>query len=177
MFWCDCTTDPANFYEIAMHSARTYFMEPVGSFSTFQHAKKLGGPGYQGIDLLYRLLFQHVPLDQPPDLIFIWLGTWNQPAWKRDAQQEYLDKHIDTAVRFNISDISDKQSSAPLMLPPPQQFEEQVGKVHILLCLPTAYLVHQCVCAWWNTCIMGPCFVAVISMLLCFILYSLYGLV
>ena len=64
-------------------------------------------------------------------------GTWNQPAWKRNAEQEYLDKHIEGAVRFNISEVSDKKSSAPLMLPPPDQFEEQVGKV---LC------VCVCVC-------------------------------
>ena len=61
-------------------------------------------------------------------------GTWNQPAWKRDAQKEYLDKHIEGSVRFDISDISDKKSSAPLMLPPPEQFEEQVGKVECVLC-------------------------------------------
>lgn len=59
----------------------------------------------------------------------MYTGTWNQPAWKRDAQQEYLDKHIEGALRFNISEISDKKSSAPLMLPLPEQFEEQVGKV------------------------------------------------
>ena len=73
------------------------------------------------------------------------VGTWNQPAWKRDAEQEYLDKHIESAVRFNISDISDKQSSAPLMLPPPQQFEEQVGKVYsrVCVCVCVCVLVHN----------------------------------
>ena len=74
------------------------------------------------------------------------IGTWNQPAWKRDAQQEYLDKHIDTAVRFNISEVSDKQSSAPLMLPPPQQFEQQVGKVMKGVCI-VIYMYHP---AWVN---------------------------
>ena len=160
------------------------FMKTVGSFSIFQYAtlNSWDGPGYQAIVLLCRLLFLHNTTRSTAWLdiiLIIWLGTWNQPAWKRDAQQEYLDKHIDTAVRFNISDISDKQSSAPLMLPPPQQFEEQVGKVHIhVVCLPMAYLVHQSVYAWC-TCIYyynGPC-LCCCDILFCVLLYSLCGLV
>lgn len=50
-------------------------------------------------------------------------------------------------MRFNISDISDKKSSAPLMLPPAEQFEEQVGKVqsvHVGLYEGEGYIVIMC---------------------------------
>ena len=59
---------------------------------------------------------------------------WSPPAWKRDVQQEYLDKHIEGAVKFDIAEFSDKTSSTPLMILPQQQFEEKVGKVILLCC-------------------------------------------
>ncbi len=56
-------------------------------------------------------------------------GTWNQGAWKRNAQQEYLDAHIEGAVRFDIATVCDKDSPLPLTLPTPTQFTEHVQKV------------------------------------------------
>jgi len=56
-------------------------------------------------------------------------GTWHQPHLKRDAHQEYLDQHIEGALRFDIAEVRDKSSPLPFMLPPAEQFEEQVGKV------------------------------------------------
>ncbi|XP_064398806.1 3-mercaptopyruvate sulfurtransferase-like [Halichondria panicea] len=56
-------------------------------------------------------------------------GTWNQPAWKRNAQQEYLDGHIEGAVRFDIGTVCDKDSPIPgLTLPTDAQFTENVQK-------------------------------------------------
>ncbi len=49
--------------------------------------------------------------------------------WKRDAEQEYKDAHIEGAVRFDIAVVADKEKKQPLMLPPPNQFAEQVGQV------------------------------------------------
>ena len=54
---------------------------------------------------------------------------WCPGSWNRDLEQEYLEKHIEGAVRFNISEFSDKDSKIPLMILPQQQFEEKVGKV------------------------------------------------
>ena len=54
---------------------------------------------------------------------------WCPGPWKRDLEQEYLDKHIEGAVRFNIAEFSDKESQIPLMILPQTQFEEKVGKV------------------------------------------------
>ena len=44
-------------------------------------------------------------------------------------QQEYLEKHIGGAVRFDMTEFTDKTSPTPLMILPQQQFEEKVGKV------------------------------------------------
>ena len=60
------------------------------------------------------------------------LGTFHLPQWKRDAHQEYLEQHIEGAVRFNLAEVCDKSNPLPHMLPPATQFEEQVGKVHYL---------------------------------------------
>ena len=54
---------------------------------------------------------------------------WCPPAWNRDVQQEYLEKHIGGAVRFDMTEFTDKTSPTPLMILPQQQFEEKVGKV------------------------------------------------
>ena len=51
--------------------------------------------------------------------------------WKRNADQEYLDGHIPGAVRFDFSVVADKQHKLKLMLPPAEQFSEQVGAVSL----------------------------------------------
>ena len=57
-------------------------------------------------------------------------GTFHLPQWKRDAHQEYLEQHIEGAVRFDLAEVRDKSNPLPHMLPPASQFEEQVGKVN-----------------------------------------------
>ena len=57
------------------------------------------------------------------------IGTWNPPAFKRDAEQEYRDGHISGAVRFDIATVANKEVA--LMLPPPEQFGKQVGEVRM----------------------------------------------
>ena len=44
-------------------------------------------------------------------------------------QQEFLEKHIGGAVKFDMTEFTDKTSPTPLMILPQQQFEEKVGKV------------------------------------------------
>ena len=56
-------------------------------------------------------------------------GSFHLPHLKRDAHQEYLDQHIEGALRFDLTEVRDKSSPLPLMLPPAEQFAEQVGKV------------------------------------------------
>lgn len=54
---------------------------------------------------------------------------WCPPAWNRDVQQEFLDKHIASATKFDMTEFTDKTSPTPLMILPQQLFEEKVGKV------------------------------------------------
>ena len=54
---------------------------------------------------------------------------WCPPAWRRDVHQEFLDKHIPSAAKFDMAEFTDKASPTPLMILPQQQFEKQVGKV------------------------------------------------
>ncbi len=71
------------------------------------------------------------------EFLSLFPGHWNVPVWKRNAKQEYLDAHIEGAVRFDIAEVADKAKTQPLMLPPPNQFAEQVGQV-----LPLNYIIH-----------------------------------
>ncbi len=42
---------------------------------------------------------------------------------------EFLTERIEGAVFFDIDEIADESTPLPAMLPSPQQFSEQVGKV------------------------------------------------
>ena len=75
------------------------------------------------------------------------VGTWNQPAWNRNAQQEYLDQHIEGAVRFDINVVCDTDSPLPLTLPTASQFVEHVQKVCVCV------HAHACVCIWVGGCV------------------------
>ncbi|MBV9137063.1 MAG: 3-mercaptopyruvate sulfurtransferase [Hyphomicrobiales bacterium] len=58
-------------------------------------------------------------------------ASWYLPAQKRDGKAEYLARHIPGAVHFDIEEISDHSSSLPHMMPPPEQFAQQMGKLGI----------------------------------------------
>ena len=44
-------------------------------------------------------------------------ASWHMPNSKRNAKEEYLDKHIPRAIFWDIEEHSDKDSSMPHMLP------------------------------------------------------------
>ena len=50
--------------------------------------------------------------------------------WKRDADAEYREKHIEGALRFDFSKIRDTSHPMPLMLPKAEIFEEKVREVY-----------------------------------------------
>jgi len=54
-------------------------------------------------------------------------GSYYLANAKRDAEAEFLSRHIPGAQRFDIDAISDKSDPLPHMLPSPQQFAAQVG--------------------------------------------------
>ena len=53
------------------------------------------------------------------------------PAQKRDADAEFAAGHIPGAVRFNHDKIADHSTDLPHMVPTPEYFAEQVGKLGI----------------------------------------------
>ena len=58
-------------------------------------------------------------------------GSMHLPTAKRNARAEYLAAHIPGALFFDIDDISDKSSTLPHMLPPPELFASRMKKMGI----------------------------------------------
>jgi thiosulfate/3-mercaptopyruvate sulfurtransferase len=65
-----------------------------------------------------------------PDLRIV-DASYYLPAQKRDADADYADGHIPGAVRFNHDKISDHSSNLPHMVPSPEFFAAEVGKLGI----------------------------------------------
>ena len=58
-------------------------------------------------------------------------GSMHLPTSGRNARKEYEVAHIPGALYFDIDEISDKSNPLPHMLPKPEQFALQVGKMGI----------------------------------------------
>jgi thiosulfate/3-mercaptopyruvate sulfurtransferase len=58
-------------------------------------------------------------------------ASYYLPAQKRDADAEYAAGHIPGAVRFNHDKVSDHSSNLPHMVPSPEYFAAEVGKLGI----------------------------------------------
>lgn len=58
-------------------------------------------------------------------------GSYYLPIQKRDARAEHLSGHIPGAVFFDINAIADHSTELPHMLPGPEQFGQDVGKLGI----------------------------------------------
>ena len=65
-----------------------------------------------------------------PDLVVV-DGSYYLPIQKRDARAEHLSGHIPGAVFFDINAIADHSTELPHMLPGPEQFGRDVGKLGI----------------------------------------------
>jgi thiosulfate/3-mercaptopyruvate sulfurtransferase len=65
-----------------------------------------------------------------PDLRIV-DASYYLPAQKRDADAEYAAGHIPGAVRFDHDRISDHSSNLPHMVPSPEFFAAEVGKLGI----------------------------------------------
>ena len=61
--------------------------------------------------------------------------------WKRDADAEYREKHIEGAVRFDFRKIRDTNHSIPLMLPTAEIFEEKVREVGLYKLYTTKIII------------------------------------
>ncbi len=58
-------------------------------------------------------------------------GSMHLPTSGRNARSEYAAAHIPGATYFDIDEIADKSNPLPHMLPKPEQFGAQVGKMGI----------------------------------------------
>ncbi len=56
-------------------------------------------------------------------------GSWHMPQARRDPRAEYAAQHIPGAVFFDIDEIADTDSTLPHMLPGPEAFAAQVGRL------------------------------------------------
>jgi thiosulfate/3-mercaptopyruvate sulfurtransferase len=71
----------------------------------------------------------HQRLDAP-DIVVV-DGSWYLPNQNRDPEAEYRAGHIPGAVRFDIDTIRDRTSPLPHMLPRPEEFAAEVGRLGI----------------------------------------------
>lgn len=65
-----------------------------------------------------------------PDLVVL-DGSYYLPAQGRDADAEYLARHIPGAIRFDIDAVKDQASDLPHMLPSAEVFGEAAGRMGI----------------------------------------------
>ena len=86
-------------------------------------------------------------------------GSYYLPPQKRDAKAEYLAGHIPGAVFFDIDAICDHSSDLPHMLPGPDQFGEDVGKLGIgdndTIVVYDATGLYSAARIWWTFRIFG----------------------
>jgi thiosulfate/3-mercaptopyruvate sulfurtransferase len=93
-----------------------------------------------------------------PDLILL-DASWHLPTAKRDARAEYAAGHISGAVFFDLDAHSDETSSLPHMLPSPEKFGRDMGRLGIsnqnhVVCYDAAGLFSAARC-WWMFKIFG----------------------
>lgn len=58
-------------------------------------------------------------------------GSMHLPTTGRNARKEYEARHLPGSLFFDIDEISDKSNPLPHMLPKPEQFAAQIGRLGI----------------------------------------------
>ena len=94
-------------------------------------------------------------------------ASYHLPGVDRDADAEYLDKHIPGAVRFDIDDVKDPAASLPHMIPDPATFAAKVGALGIsnddLVIVYDVYGMMSAARVWWMFRLFGHDKVAVLN--------------
>lgn len=108
-------------------------------------------------------LAQHL---EAPDIVILDC-TLFLPVEKRDAMAEFREEHIPGALRFDIDEIADTNSSLPHMLPSPEKFSARVRKMGIgdgtrVICYDTQNM-YSASRAWWMFRVMGHDDVAILN--------------
>ena len=86
-------------------------------------------------------------------------GSWWMPAEGRSGHAEYLQAHIPGAVFFDIDAIADKTIDLPHMLPTPEAFAEEAGRLGLsrdgAIVTYDTYGVRAAARVWWTLRTMG----------------------
>ena len=94
-------------------------------------------------------------------------ASWYMPADKRDAKAEFEAAHIPGAVFYDIDMLSDRNSSLPHMLPPPDQFARDAGALGIgdddMVVVYDGAGIFSAPRVWWALKAMGHDKVAVLD--------------
>jgi thiosulfate/3-mercaptopyruvate sulfurtransferase len=94
-------------------------------------------------------------------------ASWHLPATKRNARAEFEIAHIPGAQFFDIDAISDTETTLPHMLPAPEKFAREVGKLGAdntrkIICYDSVGLFSAARC-WWMFKVFGHDNVAVLD--------------
>lgn len=86
-------------------------------------------------------------------------ATYFLPIEPRDAEKEFLERHIPGAVRFDIDAIKDPRNPLPHMLPSASEFAEKVGALGLgdgmRIVAYDAHGVVSAARAWWMFRVFG----------------------
>jgi thiosulfate/3-mercaptopyruvate sulfurtransferase len=93
--------------------------------------------------------------------------SWHLPAAKRSAKAEFDFKHIPGAQFFDLDAISDTESKLPQMMPSPEKFGREVGKLGVsankrIICYDSVG-IFSAPRAWWMLKAYGLVNVAVLD--------------
>ena len=87
-----------------------------------------------------------------PNLVIL-DGTYHLPTANRNAAEEFLLKHIESAVFFDIDDIADVDHGLPHMLPSDKVFSDKVGALGInnekRVVVYDVYGMQSAARTWW----------------------------
>ena len=87
-----------------------------------------------------------------PNLVIL-DGTYHLPTANRNAAEEFLLKHIESAVFFDIDDIADVDNGLPHMLPSDKVFSDKVGALGInnekRVVVYDVYGMQSAARTWW----------------------------
>ncbi len=101
------------------------------------------------------------------DEVLILDCSWHLPTAKRDARAEFAAAYIGAAQFFDIDAISDKSTTLPHMLPSPEKFAAEVGKLGAsntskIICYDSVGLFSSAR-VWWMFKVFGHDNVAVLD--------------
>ena len=86
-------------------------------------------------------------------------GSWHMPAEGRDGRAEYFRRHIPGAVFFDIDVIADLTTDLPHMLPTPEAFAVEAGKLGLSrearIVVYDSHGVRSSARVWWTLRAMG----------------------